>query len=762
MEDSNFVISSRRLRWQTFDKIRNLLYQMMPIDPSKSVVVSEEQFPEEETQNRKFTVLVSEPFSALLIGECLHGSLDLYCNVGLSFENHAIEKFSLEINLNSTIRKTIKKMLQPNHEILQSDFTLSLVEVLDSEEEEAIESPLEYPSVSVCKPVEDALTQHVEKERLLNQVTAKTYQRLKLPSILGSTVEQVREFLDVDRLVIYQLNGYSHQQNGIREDDFHHTLDYITYEAKKSFKIPSLQQEREIFKLGLVSQYRDLYLQGFTLAVDDTELTYAQSPQLVQALKKAKIRSQFIAPIIVQEHLWGLLIAHECLECRHWTQSEKDFIQHITEHLGVAIYQAKLFAQVPQQKQTLEQQVNERTQALRDALISAQAANRFKSEFIATISHELRTPLTCVIGMSSTLLRWSVESLSDKQKRYIQTIYNSGEHLLELIEDLLDFSELESGKTILNVSEFSLTQLAHQSLRMLSDRAAVDGVELDLNLSVEPQCDRFRADLGRVRHILFNLLSNAVKFTQTGGQVTLHVWREDDEAILEVEDTGIGIPQDRRSLLFQSFQQLDASYNRQYGGAGLGLALTKQLVDLHGGRIDVESTVGVGSKFSVRLPLQPAVLSNDSDRSASKSSPAFPPINAVSQGHIVLIADREDDATLICNILTTAGYQVVWMIEGCTALDKIQLLQPAVAIVDRGLTGMDGRDIISTLRSLPDMQSLKILLIDDLNTPEAEASCLASGANDCLGKPMEPEVLLTKLMALFSTATSEHERSEEG
>ncbi|MDY6940003.1 MAG: ATP-binding protein [Cyanobacteriota bacterium] len=649
-------------------------------------------------------------------------------------------------------------MLKRNDEILQSEFTLSLVESLDPLNREETLLMSEYPNVSVCKPVEEALSHHVEKERLLNQVTAQTHQRLKLPEILENTVEQVCDFLNVDRLVIYQLDGYSSQQNIISDDRFHDNRDCITYEAKKSADIPSLQQEKEIFKLGLVSQYRDLYLQGFTLAVDDTELAYARSPKLIEALKKAKIRSQFIAPIIVQNHLWGLLIAHQCLECRHWQQSEKDFIRHITEHLGVAIYQAQLYAQVQQQKQTLEQQVNERTQALRDALVSAQAANRFKSEFLATISHELRTPLTCVIGMSSTLLRWSVESLSDKQKRYIQTIYNSGEHLLELIEDLLDFSELESGKTILDPSEFSLTQLARDSLRTIADRAAVDGVELRLDLSLESEGDRFCADLGRVRHILFNLLSNAVKFTQTGGTVTLYIGREENEAVIEVEDTGIGIPEDRQSQLFQSFKQLDASYNRQYGGAGLGLALTKQLVELHGGQIEVESTVGVGSKFTVRLPMQ-SIDNGEGNLKIASKPPSFTPVNPLSQGHIVLIADREDDATLICNILTAAGYQVVWMIEGCTALDKIQLLEPSVAIVDRGLTGMDGRDIVSTLRSLPSMQSLKILLIDDLSTPEAEANCLACGANDCVGKPMEPELLLAKLITLLSTSTPEVEPS---
>jgi two-component system sensor histidine kinase/response regulator len=294
---------------------------------------------------------------------------------------------------------------------------------------------------------------------------------------------------------------------------------------------------------------------------------------------------------------------------------------------------------------------------------------------------------------------------------------------------------------MLNISEFSLRQLAGLTLQELQDKARAGGVELEIDFKVEARRDRFTADYRRVKQIVYNLLSNAVKFTHPGGQVTLRVWMEGNAALFQVEDTGIGIPENQLPLLFEKFQQLDSSHHRKYGGTGLGLALTKQLVELHGGVIEVESAVGAGSTFTVWLPAQPL-------------SPAIPALAAEApkesparfQGGIVLIEDDEEMATMICDILTAAGYQVVWLIEGSTAIEQIELLEPVAVIVDMELPGMDGNEIINELRQTPVGQELKILGLTAKTPPEVEAG--GQGADDFLLKPVAPARLLQKIAGL--------------
>jgi two-component system sensor histidine kinase/response regulator len=341
------------------------------------------------------------------------------------------------------------------------------------------------------------------------------------------------------------------------------------------------------------------------------EKTYVTEECLLNLLRKCQVRAKLVAPIIFEQNLWGLLIAHQCHTPREWSESDQSLLTSIAEQLAIAIHQAELMQSLQkatrtltQEKQSLEQRVIERTKALREALLAAEAASRLRSEFLATISHELLTPLTYVIGMSSTLLRWPLGELSQRQRDYLQTIHDSGEHLLELINDILDLSQIEAGKTVLNITEFSLTHTAKNSLESLLEKADSQQVNLQLDLQIDPQRDLFTADVQRVEQILWNLLTNAIKFTPGGGSVTLRIWVEDDMAVFQIEDTGIGIPEEQLPVMFEKFQQLDTPYRRRYEGTGLGLALTKQLVELHRGRIEVESTVAIGSIFTVWIPTQ--------------------------------------------------------------------------------------------------------------------------------------------------------------
>jgi signal transduction histidine kinase len=240
--------------------------------------------------------------------------------------------------------------------------------------------------------------------------------------------------------------------------------------------------------------------------------------------------------------------------------------------------------------------------------------------FVSTPSHELRTPLTSILGFSSALSKQYYGPLNSKQNDYVSRIYESGQHLLALINDLLDLSKIEAGKMELDLTWVSVQSLCNQCLRII--QLGADNKRLALSLELDGYLDNVLLDERRVFQMVINLLSNGVKFTPEGGQVKLssrlasgrdleQETRPDNSPVnpqtpylcLEVTDTGIGIPKHKQSLLFQPFRQIDASLNRQHEGTGLGLALTKRLAELHGGTLSFDSEAGIGSRFCIWLPV---------------------------------------------------------------------------------------------------------------------------------------------------------------
>jgi len=805
----NFILR-RNLSVISFNALRTLFRQMAQRVGESNLLLTEDVLSTltvmPQQIEEKFILLVSEKFSGLMVATqrleetSWQSPEEKVYEVGLTFAPEAIAEFIGQL---STLLKdhplaekrlqAVTQILQPNDANLQSEFTLHLLEIVTNWQQNDSPEEMIYPFVSVCQPVHEALRQQVEQERLLNQVTTQIRDSLELPVILKTAVEQVRHFLQADRLLIYQfqhslssvqelemgdkdiLEFYElaarqelyPEESSLNQTEIEDKLEQnfeqevnerriwgkVTYQALASDNIPSVlgfSEEERCF--SYVPNCREKYRKGFTLAVKDIETAYVFHPCILNLMRNNQVRAKLVVPILIQEQLWGLLIAHQCFEPRQWLDNEKKFLTHIAEHLAIAIYQAQLYAEVQQQKHTLEERVIDRTQELHDAMLLAQSANRAKSEFLATMSHELRTPLTCVIGLSATLLRWSFGQLSQKQRDYLQSIHDNGEHLLELINDILELSQLEAGKTVLNVSEFSLSQLAHQEMTNLKQKATQRGVELAVAVKLDSQQDRFFADDRRVRQILYNLLSNGIKFTPQGGRVILRVWREGDRAVLQVEDTGIGIPEHQKHLLFQKFQQLDSSYHRQYEGTGLGLALTKQLVELHSGKIEVNSTVGVGSIFTVWLPKQQYLTAHKNQ----SQSPAYSKEEGVINlkfpaGRIVVIENHEETATLICEILTAAGFQIVWLLEASTAMKQIEILQPVIVILDLQTSVSNGKQIVEQIRNLPSMQDVKILLL----TNQISSESLVLGANNYLLKPILPQSLLKKIQLLMTDPVNE-------
>lgn len=635
-----------------FNQLGDLLHQVAHEVDSAALILTEAVLVRTlipaRWQPQRFTLVVSQQISALLIGNTQDDtqqsqstwdtSLD-HLHTHFTFNSEAIANFATGLSelfdVNSHTHQNIlqyREIIVPNNASCQSKLTILLLKyLLPTISQYTTNQHSLTPEGFTCKPVEDALTKQIAQEKLLNQVTTQIRKSLDLPVIISTAITQVREFLELDRLVIYKFisspidninNPFTSPNSQSQSQHFsHRSLDHewftqdsehkggcVIYESLGGESINSILNSQEDC-LAVHSPCWQKYHQGFILVVEDVEKTYMLENCLLNFLRTNQIRAKVVAPIIFENKLWGLLIAHQCHGPRQWTESEKALLSSIAEQLAIAINQSQLMdslreatRKLTQEKQTLEQRVIERTMALREALLAAEAASRIRNEFLATISHELLTPLTYVIGMSSTLLRWPLGELTPRQREYLQTIHDSGERLLEMINDILDLSQIQAGKTVLNICEFSLTRLAENIVNSLLEKSTNAKVILKLDVQVNPRHDQFSADPGRIEQIIWNLLTNAIKFTPEGGTVTLRFWVEDNTVIFQVEDTGIGIPEEKLPLVFEKFQQVDASYRRPYEGTGIGLALTKQLVELHRGRIEVESTVGVGSIFTVWIP----------------------------------------------------------------------------------------------------------------------------------------------------------------
>lgn len=612
-----------------FEQLGELLQQMISPLGNAAVVLTEavsSRIPVPgDWQIQHFTVVISAEFSGLLVGLPQTAATstsdgDSSVNACLTFEPREIIQFlerlrDLFENDSYTYQRLEQYCRIPalNDATLQSQFTALLLKHLTTQPDRD-EVSNSTNQIFSCEQVENALEKQIAQERLLNEVITQTRKSLDLSVIVTTAMNQVRSFLDLDRLVVYK---FDEPNLNNRAYDSHHNLQkqakyagYVVHEVLANDTISSVLNYSEERCLMPPAECWKKFRQGFTLAVNNVEKTYALEECLLKYLKKIRVRAKFAAPIVFEEKLWGLLIAHQCNTTRDWTENEKNLLTSVAEQLAIAIHQSELMQSLESDKLTLEQRVKQRTIELHDALVAAESANRLRNEFLATISHELLTPLTYVIGMSSTLLRWSFGELTQRQRSYLQTIHDSGEKLLEMINDILELSQIEAGKAALNITEFSLTETARNTIdNGLVEKATKQQINLKLDLLFDSQKDKFTADFRRVNQILLNLLTNAIKFTPEGGSVTLRVWIEEENAVFQVEDTGIGIPEEQLSMLFEKFHQLDNPYRRSYEGTGLGLALTKQLVQMHRGRIDVESTVGKGSIFTVWIPQQLAVSS---------------------------------------------------------------------------------------------------------------------------------------------------------
>ena len=390
-----------------------------------------------------------------------------------------------------------------------------------------------------------------------------------------------------------------------------------------------------------------------------------------------------------------------------------------------------------EERANLARRVEERTAELRAANADLARAARLKDEFLAAMSHELRTPLNAILGLSEALLEGVYGDQNERQMRSLQSIAESGRHLLDLINDILDVAKIEAGKLELQVGPVSIASICESSLGLVKQSARKKGLKLSSSLSDEDM--QIEADARRLKQVLVNLLSNAVKFTPEGGQVGVQVTHDRQSKMIHftVWDTGIGIADEDMEQLFQPFVQVDSSLSRRYNGTGLGLALVRRLAEMHGGTVSLESEVGVGSRFTVSLPARRPTESLDPQRSEVGSS--SPPVLS-SDRHItvLLVEDNEANTLVVTDYLESKGYRITLARNGREAIEQVQQLHPDVVLMDIQMPEMDGLEAIRRIRADREqaVAETPIIVVSALAMSGDCDRCLEAGADAYLSKPL--------------------------
>jgi PAS domain S-box-containing protein len=397
----------------------------------------------------------------------------------------------------------------------------------------------------------------------------------------------------------------------------------------------------------------------------------------------------------------------------------------------------------------LERRVEERT-------VELVYANRIKDEFLANMSHELRTPLNGILGLSENLLEGVYGALIEKQKHTVQVIQSSGEHLLELINDILDISKIEAGKFEFSLEEVKVDKICQSSLVFIKQQANKKSITVEYS-SLENAFTVF-ADPRRLKQILINLLNNAVKFTPENGKVKLEIRGNVKESQLQfsITDTGIGIVPEDVPKLFKPFTQLDGGLSRQHEGSGLGLALVKKMVEMHGGSVEVQSKPGQGSRFSFVLPWDEKIQAgNNLDSLEGSTEMGDTTLEGTSKvrGIVLLAEDHETNILATRDYLGSRGYQVFIARDGREVLSKANEVFPDIILMDIQMPNLNGFDATRRLRADPRFAALPIIALTAFAMFGDRERCLDAGMNEYLSKPFklkELEQMIEQFLHPFS------------
>lgn len=447
-------------------------------------------------------------------------------------------------------------------------------------------------------------------------------------------------------------------------------------------------------------------------------------------LESRKILSILIIPIFVENNFWGFIEFDDCTNNRVWTNNEENILSNIANSIGNYIGKRKIELDLIIAKQNAEEAAIE------------------KSRFLSTMSHEIRTPMNAVIGYSYLLIQ---ENPLPHQLEYLKPLQFSANHLLALINDILDYSKIEAGKIEFEFIEFDLHETVDGIIKIFALKASENNINLKLIYPDDLQ-PVLIGDTVRLNQILTNLMSNAIKFTSEGG-VTLELIKKSEskesvEVVFNIKDTGIGIPQDKLSSVFESFTQANSDTTRKFGGTGLGLAICKRLVEMLGGEIGIESEVGKGTNFFFNLKFKKGEAKKLKNVNTTENNLKFEPLTGVK---ILIVEDNPVNAILAAKFLQKWEVQTDKAENGLIAVEKVQQDKFDLILMDLQMPEMNGYEAAAAIRNLDGdyYKKIPIIALSAEVTNEIKKEVLANGMNDSVTKPFNPKDLYSAIKNLL-------------